>query len=414
MVGLVSALRVLGGGLHNYGFTVFFLPLTHDLDLSRAATSLAFSLARAQGAIEGPFVGYLIDRYGPRPMICIGALLTGVGYILFAWVDSYATFLIVYLGVISLSFSPGFVHAPMAVGNTWFIRWRARAMTVISSAVPVGGMLITPLLALAVQTWGWRWGAILSGSLFLLIGIPLGLGVHPSPESMGLLPDGQAPRNSASKDYTAERHQTVEPSCDPTLRQAMRTVVFWLFVTAMLVRVGVYTTISVHFIPLMVWKGQTPEYGAFLLAAFAFLNWAVHFLVGWIADAVNRPKLLSWCMVIAAGGLLSLQQGEGVWPLWLFTILFTTIDSTFPVVWATIGDFYGRRYFATIRGTMSFFYTWGAVIGPVSAGALYDREQSYDSTLWGLMAIMMLGAALTAFLIQPWARIHTDPRTGTR
>ena len=69
MVGLVSALRVLGGGLHNYGFTVFFLPLSQDLNLSRAATSLAFSLARAEGALEGPFVGYLIDRFGPRPII---------------------------------------------------------------------------------------------------------------------------------------------------------------------------------------------------------------------------------------------------------------------------------------------------------------------------------------------------------
>jgi hypothetical protein len=54
MVGLVSAMRVLGGGLHNYGFTVFFLPLSQDLGLSRAATSLAFSLARAEGALEGP------------------------------------------------------------------------------------------------------------------------------------------------------------------------------------------------------------------------------------------------------------------------------------------------------------------------------------------------------------------------
>jgi hypothetical protein len=53
MVGLVSAIRILGGGLHNYGFTVFFLPLSQDLGLSRAATSLAFSLARAEGAIEG-------------------------------------------------------------------------------------------------------------------------------------------------------------------------------------------------------------------------------------------------------------------------------------------------------------------------------------------------------------------------
>ncbi len=156
MVGLVSALRVLGGGLHNFGFTVFFLPISHDLGLNRAETSLAFSLARAQGAIEGPFVGYFIDRFGPRPMILIATLLTGLGYIALGWVQSYTAFLIVYLGLISLSFTPGFVHAPMAVGNSWFIRWRARAMTVISSAVPIGGTLITPLLAMAVQTWGWR------------------------------------------------------------------------------------------------------------------------------------------------------------------------------------------------------------------------------------------------------------------
>jgi MFS family permease len=91
-----------------------FLPLSQDLGLSRAATSLAFSLARAEGALEGPFVGYLIDRFGPRPMILLATIMCGVGYILLAWVDSYTAFLIVYLGIISLSFTPGFVHAAMA------------------------------------------------------------------------------------------------------------------------------------------------------------------------------------------------------------------------------------------------------------------------------------------------------------
>lgn len=403
MVGLVSALRVLGGGLHNYGFTVFFLPLSQDLGLSRAATSLAFSLARVEGAIEGPFVGYIIDRFGPRPMILVATLMTGIGYILFAWVDSYTNFLIVYLGIISLSFTPGFVHAPMAVGNTWFIRWRARAMTVISSAVPVGGMLISPLLALAVQAWGWRWGAILAGTLFLLIGMPLGLGVRRSPESMGLLPDGDPPKIAATKDEEGDkRGDSDHTSPDPTLREAIKTFVFWLFVVSMTVRVGIYSTITVHFVPLMVWKGQTQEYAAFLLGGFAFLNWAAHFIIGWIADAVNRPKLLTGCMVVAAAGLMSLLWGEGAWPLWLFTILFTAIDASFPVVWAAIGDFFGRKAFATIRGTMSFFYTWGSVVGPVIAGGLYDREQSYFSTLWGLTAIMLLGALLTALLIKPW------------
>ena len=271
MVGLVTALRVLGGGLHNYGFTVFFLPLSHDLGLSRAATSLAFSLARAEGALEGPFVGYLIDRFGPRPMLLLATVMCGAGYILLAWVDSYTTFLIVYLGVISLSFTPGFVHASMAVGNTWFIRYRARAMTVISSAVPIGGALLTPLLAIAVQSWGWRWGAILAGTLFLCLGIPLALGVRSSPESMGLLPDGDAPRQSSAHGDSGKNGSPKKSAdTDPTLREAMKTMVFWLFVIGMTVRVAAYSTISVHFIPIMVWKGLSQEHAAFLLGALCF------------------------------------------------------------------------------------------------------------------------------------------------
>ena len=403
MVGLVSAIRVLGGGLHNYGFTVFFLPLSRDLGLSRAATALAFSLARAEGALEGPFVGYLIDRFGPRPMILFATISCGIGYILLSTVDSYTMFLVVYLGIISLSFTPGFVHAPMAVGNTWFIRWRARAMTVISSAVPIGGTLLTPLLAMAVQAWGWRWGAIIAGILFLLIGIPLGLGVRASPESMGLRPDGDVPVNLDPQ--SGDKTQTPPEERDRTLRDAMKSWIFWLFVIGMTVRVGAYSTISVHYIPMMVWKGLTEEHAAFLLGAFAFLNWAAHFLIGWLADIVNRPKLLTMCMLVAASSILLLIWGTGLWPLWLFTILFTAIDASFPIVWATIGDFFGRKSFATIRGTMAFFYTWGSVAGPVIAGAVYDQSQSYIATLWGLSAILLLGAFLTALMIKPWDTI---------
>jgi MFS family permease len=404
MVGLVSAIRILGGGLHNYGFTVFFLPLSQDLGLSRAATSLAFSLARAEGAIEGPFVGYLIDRFGPRPMILVATISCGLGYILLSTVDSYPMFLVVYLGIISLSFTPGFVHAPMAVGNTWFIRWRARAMTVISSAVPIGGTLLTPLLAMAVQAWGWRSGAILAGTLFLLIGIPLGWGVRTSPESMGLQPDGDAPEKLDPESGNKTKLRSEER--DATLRDAMKTSIFWLFIVSMTVRVGAYSTISVHYIPMMVWKGLTQEHAAFLLGAFAFLNWAAHFVIGWLADTMNRPKLLAMCMLVAASSILLLILASGLWPLWLFTILFTAIDASFPIVWATIGDFFGRKSFATIRGTMAFFYTWGSVLGPVIAGAVYDHSQSYIATLWGLSAILLLGAVLTALMIKPWDNIR--------
>ena len=93
MVAVGSVIRMLGGGFHLYGFTVFFLPITEELGLSRAATSLAFSLARAEGAIEGPLAGFLIDRFGPRPLMLVAIMISGIGYMLLSTVQSYYAFL---------------------------------------------------------------------------------------------------------------------------------------------------------------------------------------------------------------------------------------------------------------------------------------------------------------------------------
>src|ERR1043165_7202049 len=110
MIAVGSALRVLGGGLYYYGFSVFFLPLSQDLGLNRAATSLVFSLARAQGALEGPVAGYFMDRYGPRPLIIMAICLTGIGHMILSGVHSYAMLIVVYMGLVSLSFHAG-VHS---------------------------------------------------------------------------------------------------------------------------------------------------------------------------------------------------------------------------------------------------------------------------------------------------------------
>jgi len=402
MVGLVSLIRVVGGGLHQFGFTVFFLPISQDLGLSRAATSLAFSLSRAQGAIEAPLVGHLIDRYGPRPIIVTAVFLAGVGYILLSWVNSYASFMTVYLGVICLAFVAGFVHSPLVVANSWFIRQRARAMTVVSAAVPVGGALISPLLAVGVASIGWRWAAFASGCIFLTVCLPLSFQLKRSPESMGMLPDGDSMPVAvgAAPDETANPSATV----DVTSRQAMKTWVFWLLVISMTARVTCYSTATVHFVPLMVWKGLSEGAAASLLGAFAFINLVAHFVLGWIADRVNKPKLLAICHLLPALSLPPLLASSDYWQLLLFTTTFTFLDASFPIIWATVGDFFGRRNFATIRGMMSFFYMWGSFAGPVMAGAIYDRTQSYLAVLWILLALLLFATLLVLFLIRPWTK----------
>jgi MFS family permease len=402
MVGLVSAIRIIGGGLHQFGFTVFFLPISQDLGLSRAATSLAFSLSRAEGALEAPLVGYLIDRYGPRPILVTAVVLAGIGYILLSWVNSYTSFMIVYLGVICLAFVAGFIHSPMVVANNWFIRQRARAMTVVSAAVPIGGALISPLLALGVASMGWRWAAFVSGCIFLLVCLPLSFKLKRSPETMGLLPDGDV----APVEGTISLSDTTNRSAraDFTSRQAMKTWVFWLLVVSMTARVTCYSAATVHFIPLMVWKGLSEAVAASLLGVFASANLLAHFILGSIADRVNKPKLLAICHFLPALSVAALLSGSDYWQLWFFTIVFILLDASFPIVWATVGDFFGRRHFATVRGSMSFFYMWGSVAGPVLAGAIYDQTESYLTVLWIWLGLLTFATLLVLFLIQPWIK----------
>jgi len=409
MIGVVSALRILGGGLHQYGFTVFFLPVTNELGLSRAATSLAFSLARAQGSFASPLVGYLVDRYGPKPMMITAALLAGVGYILFSRVYDYTSFLIVYLGVISISFTAGFVHAPTIVANSWFIRLRARAMTVVSAAVPIGGAIITPALAVLIRTMGWRQSALISGILFLVIGLPLTLIVRKSPESMGLAPDGEPLESVDSRAAGADK-PTALSDRHVTATQALRSPIFWTLIVSMTARSAAFTTVTTHFIPIMVWKGLSQTEASVLLAGFALVNLPIHFLLGWIGDFVNKPKLTAICMFLGVISVLPMQWTSSLWALWVFTCLYSVLDASMPVFWAAVGDFFGRKSFGTIRGNMNLFYTWGSILGPFIAGAVYDRTQSYQMVFAGITVALLISTATTTLLIKPWANLEASAR----
>jgi MFS family permease len=401
MVGASCALRVLAAGLHSFGFTVFFLPLSQDLNLSRTSTSLAFSLARAEGAIEGPVVGHVLDRYGPKPVIIVAVLLMGLGYMLLATVDSYATFLLVYLGVISLSHAGGFMHAPMVLINTWFIRKRARAITLNSAAFGLGGLLIAPLLSVVVQSWGWRWGAAMAGLAFFLVGLPFALVIRRSPESMGLLPDGELP---APADESGQMARPALRETDVTVGEALRSFAFWGIVAAAGIRNASYHAISVHFIPIMVWKGLSQQEAALLLSAYAFLGMTATLVLGWYADKAHKPRLTALICFTAAAAMFLPILGNSLWLLAVFTMFFAAVEATYSIGWAIVGDLFGRKHYAKIRGYMTFFYTWGGVLGPVIAGAIFDKWQTYQPLLWCLVAVFFTAGLFFASLSNSWLR----------
>ena len=390
--------RFLGGGFHFYGFTVFVQPLGKDLGISRAATNMVFGLARAEGALEGPLAGYLIDRFGPRPIMMIAVLLTGVGYILLYWVNSYWTLLVIYMGVVSLAFGAGFMHCPMVLANSWFVRFRARAMALVSSSIGIGGALLAPILAYVVHYFGWRWGMVLAGAGFLGLGMPLAAMVRRSPEDMGLAPDGDHPSGLPHESGQPSAGGTAAAEADIGIWEALRGAPFWLLVFATLFRVLGLSTVIASFVQIFDWKGVDALSASFYLGVFAGLSLPTHLIVGSLADRFNKARIMAVCMVVAAGALLLLTYAQSALWLWLFLPLFSVVEGVFPVTWALVGDLYGRKHFAKVRGNMGFFYQWGGMIGPPLAGAIFDATQSYKPALLGIAGLYLISAFLYLLL----------------
>ena len=179
-------------GTFNRGFTLYVLPLRGELGIGLAFISFADMLGRLEGGLLGPISGYLTDRFGPRLMMAFGGLTSGLGFILLASTHSYLSFVLVFVGLISVGMRSGYNNASVPALNQWFRRRRALAMSVASVGNGLGGFLIAPVVGLLVVSTGWREAAVVSGVAIIVVVIPLSMLVRRSPETMGLRPDGDS------------------------------------------------------------------------------------------------------------------------------------------------------------------------------------------------------------------------------
>ena len=400
------------GGLFNTGFTLYFLPVLTELNLSRAATSLPFSLSRLEAALGAPFVGYLIDRFDVRVMLVAGTLLAGLGLILLSLTHSYLLFVLVFIGPLSFGFQAGFNQATLAVVAHWFRRKRGLAMAIVQTGQAIGGVVIFPLVALAVLKLGWRTAAVLSGLAVLLL-LPLVLFIRRSPESMGLLPDGE---RSVGASAVGPR-PPLDEAREFTTREALRTPTFWLLAAFHGLRNVPYAGVTVHLVPLLVWKGLDEPAAAFYVGLTALATVVVRPLTGWLGDRQSKQVVGAVGVLLGAAGLVVLVYGDGAWwALLLFAVLFSFGDGVNSVTWALVGDVFGRAHFATIRGWISMFQSFASMPAAVYTGWVYDRTQSYTQALIAFV-ICYGAAALVLWLIPQPLRpapleVATSPAVG--
>ncbi len=394
LVGAAAVINGLGGSVHWQGFTVFFLPVSQGLGLSSAQTALPFALSRAEGGLVGPITGWMIDRFGVRPLMLIGTICTGIGYILLSKTSTYLAFVLVYLFVVSLGSSTGFMQATTSALNTWFVRRRGAVMGLNSAAFRLGGAFVVPLLSVAVLRWGWETAAFYVGFGMILLIAPLALFFKRSPESIGQRPDGDpipvVPEKPVSEDTPSVAANSADE--DWTTHDAVRSRAFWVLATATVLRMSVHGAIFVHFVPLLVWKGEDQQVAANLVGAMALASVPAILLFGWLSDRTSRQVMLAVSYSSSAVALLLLTVVHGTWPVFGAMLFFIGSEAGSSLNWALVGDLFGRARFATIRGLLAPIYNAALLVTPVAVGWIYDTTGSYRPSLLAGSVLMLLAA----------------------
>ncbi len=395
IVGLSVIANFMGTGIYTYGFSVFFLPITRDLDLTRAQTSFIYSLSQAEAAIGGPPAGWVTDRFGPRKVLFWATIIVCAGYLMLSQVHSYEIFLLIYLGMVSLAHNGGWGYAIQSCVNSWFIRRRALAFSLSLAALTGSGAVAAPVLSWLSQQVGWRTALIIAAAALAIVMLPVSQGFVRTPESMGMLPDGELPPVAGA----APRKAVVQHEF--TTKQALRTAAFWHLTLATMLRLSVINVVNIHFVPIMVWKGMSEPQAALALGAMSLTGIPLRIALGWLGDRTgSKSGIIAAGMFLGTAGILGLQFASDQWQLWAFVAVFACMQSVIPLNWALIGDFFGRKSYATVRGFMAMVYTAGIMATPVAAGAVYDNLQSYEPVVWALA--LSLGASGVWFaLLRP-------------
>jgi MFS family permease len=392
-------INAVGMGILYQSFTIFFLPLKRDLAVSSAAISLLFGAARLEGGIEGPVVGYLISRLGCRTMVLAGASMAGCGLILLATTHSFWPFFFIYVFIVSLGFNAGFFHPLSTAVNNWFIRHRGIGFAAITASGGIGGMIMAPFLSYLILTYGWRTGAVAAGIIILIVSLPAAIPMRHSPEMIGLRPDGDASSEAELEASKGMRPNVEEP--DFTVKEALGTRTYWILMGAISLRLSVTVALNTHLAPILVWKGVSEANSAYLVSLFAFSNIISMPILGWIGDRWNKSLLCCLCILPTVIVMLGLSFNQAGTFVYLLPMSMAITMANAPLNWALIGDFFGRKAYATLRGIMGICYGTATFVSPIYAGWIYDNTGSYEWVLITFSIILMVAGACFFFLRNP-------------
>ena len=374
-------------GCGSYAFSLFIKPLQAEFGWGRGDIMVAFAILFLVMGAASPFTGRLVDRYGARNVIALGAVLVGGGFVMLSQVGTLWHYYVGYavIGIGEAAIGP--IPATAVVSN-WFKKYRGTAIGIMSSGVGVGGFVVAPLVGgFIIPDFGWRAAYLAIAVLTCVILLPLALFViKTKPADMGLYPDG-APAPEA----TTEAKASHLASDGLTLKITLATSAFWFISIAFLA--GGFSQLGQleSQVPHLDDIGFSVVIAAGALGGVGLGSAAGKFFFGWLCDKIQAKYALSigfGLNLVALIILMRVTPSTTLAVLWFYAIIMGLgLGSWMPTLSMIISTNFGLVAYGAILGMVFLFQNIGIATGPLLAGYLYDMTNTYQ---WAFVVFLIL------------------------
>ena len=375
---------VVDGGVR-FSFGVLVKPLAAEFGWDRGAITFAYTLNMLVFGFGQMMAGRLLDRYGPRVLFSVSALVASAGLFLTSRTSSIPELYLYYGVVTAVGVSGITIGVVSSTVSRWFKSLRGLIGGIAVTGTAFGHFAIIPVLAYSLERFGWRGSWMGLGVLVSAVVVPVALTLmKKEPADMGLSPYETAGTSSVRRTF---------PVPDFSPREAFLSRSF-LFVALAYGLCGFQDFFFVtQFIPFATDAGLTSQHASNIQGLAGLVSLAGVLVFPALTEKAGHGIPLSFMFLLRAvcyGLLIFSSEQSAIFAAAL--LMGFTLMATAPLAAAMTGDFFGVRNIGLITGAILWVHHTGGALGALLGGVVHDATASYAGMFLACLLMAFTGA----------------------
>ena len=356
-----------------FSLAVFLQPMSEATGWSRTGISTAMTLDFLTMGVAAFGWGALSDRFGPRPVVLTGAVLTGLGLALASQATSLLEFQLIYGVVVGVA--AGAILAPtMATVTGWFDKHRSIAVSLVSAGMGMGPMTISPFASWLLQSHDWRSAQLIVAIVAWVLLIPAALFMRRAPDTapgMAAMPGGADP--------------------GMTVGQALRSPQFIILGLTYFFCCATHSGPIFHTVSYAIACGIAPLVAVSIYSIEGLAGLGGRVLFGLAGDRFGAKQTVIFALVVQALGAGAYYFTRQVGEFYAVAVIFGMAYGGVMPLYAVIArEYFPMRIMGSVIGASSLVASLGMSLGPAVGGWIFDTFGTYG---WLYLGSLIMGLA---------------------